>query len=313
MCFLGNECNDSVYGEIGNTRLVTCQGSSSDITFGGYAYSGSLVKLLGQIDDWMENNTGEVVGIHFTLPPERDERPAVFNGLVLLLEEMWALEMNMHYLTNSENWPTLGQAIRDNRRIFVFMDEELLNEDTMSRSWIHPPPAYSYEPTSWTRTCMPAHSCTETGGNGLIIFSGFIWRICIKTGQTICNENLYSMAEMCHDIRREDNSTVNVVLVDYPEIGVGINSVFSIVREFNTRNVRNFLGITVTTLPPVVTTAADSNDSSTDLVDFTSGTTGSEFTFTFTLTSSRSHLFGSHSIILFIVAIITCHCMFTTQ
>lgn len=247
-------------------------GDDNDISFAGYAYGGSLVDILNQVDGWMRSNIGEVIGIHFTSNQPVQDRAAVFSSLVPLLEMMWgegtanssngndfvsATEMSTYYTSNSNTWPSLGAAVEENQRIFVFVDDELRANSESIQPWINPTPFSTVAPGGFTfsATCNEsgifedASRCnvTTTGDEDLVIATGYTLVSCIHDGQDSCNRVLQSATEMCYGLRQEGNRTVNIVLVDFPNRNTpGTVSVFEIVSEFNRRNVLQ-----------VVTTPAD--------------------------------------------------------
>lgn len=214
------------------------------------------MNILRQVDEWMRNNTGEVIGIHFTRNIPEEGRDIVFDNLVPLLEMMWgvgttsssdsATEMSTHFSSNSNTWPTLREAVRRNQRIFVFVDDEL-NVNSVIKPWINPAPFSALESQGWNQNCNDifehASRCNiSTGDEELIIAIGYTLAVCIDTGQESCNEKLQNATEICYGFRYGENRTVNIVLVDFPNLGSGQNSVFEVVSDLNTRNVQRFIG-----------------------------------------------------------------------
>ena len=283
VCLLPDNCNSTSYNNLGNSRLVSCKGSDTDISFDGFAYGGSLVDILSQVDDWMRINTGEVIGIHFTRNQPVQDRAAVFSNLAPLLEMMWgegtansnsssgnsfvsATEMSTYYTSNSNAWPSLGVAVEENERIFVFVDDELSGNSESLRPWINPTPFSTVAPEgfSFGSTCIEsgiledASRCniTTTGDADLVIATGYTLVACINDGQDSCNEVLENATERCYGLRQEGNRTVNIVLVDFPNrITTGTVSVFEIVSDLNWRNVLQYVGASaISTSDELVTT-----------------------------------------------------------
>ena len=219
--------------------------------FQGFKYGGRVIDIFNQVEDWMRNNTEEVIGLHFTRNTPSDERDEVFSGLVQLLDLMWGEQssstgLNSFYTTNN-SWPTLKQAVESNQRIFVFFDEELIgNRNNIMRSWINPPPFSTFQESPFNPSCMNpgildhASRCDTT--NDIVIAAGYTFAVCIVNAQAACNDILLDAMEMCFSIRREENRTVNVILVDYPEMATNNVSVFSVAMALNEMNVRNILG-----------------------------------------------------------------------
>ena len=283
VCHLSINCSDEAYGDLSTSRLVSCQGGD-DMLFQGFKYGGRVIDIFNQVEDWMRNNTEEVIGLHFTRNTPSDERDEVFSGLVQLLDLMWGEQssstgLNSFYTTNNL-WPTLKQAVESNQRIFVFFDEELIVNGTIMRSWINPPPSSTFQESPFNPSCMNpgildhASRCDTT--NDIVIAAGYTVAVCITNAQAACNYILLDAMEMCFSIRREENRTVNVILVDYPEMTTNNVSVFSVAMVLNEMNVRNILNERSTE----ITSGERSTEGvrSTETVEITSGerSTGGE-------------------------------------
>ncbi len=254
ICFLPQECDESTHDNLDSSRLVACRGSETDPNFNGFSYGGSLVEILRQVDEWMRNHRNEVIGIHFTRNVPTADRSQIFSSLIPVLESKWgqgasnasATQMSTFYETNSNTWPTLGKAVVDNQRIFIFADQELI-EGEVSTLWKNPSPYQNYEPDTLDRDCnMPgievhALRCSGADDSDLIIAVGYTLAICIRTGQMSCNNHLQNASNICYGLREAANRTVNVVLVDFPQLGQGTAaSVFNVTRELNDRNIERF-------------------------------------------------------------------------
>lgn len=252
LCVLPSGCNATAFGDLSTSRLVSCQGSATT-TFGGFRYGGRLVDIFDQVDNWTNSNRREVIGLHFSILDKNGvEESSTVNGLVQLLEQYWgnqssnsSVSMSTHYLTNSNTWPTLGAAVERNQRIFVFFDEDL-NDTISSRLWINPAPnSTSFPLTSWDPVCSSLNNqvsrCSGTG-NDLVIARGYTLALCIYNGQDQCNTILQNVIDRCYELRRRENRTVNIILVDYAESSPDRNTVFQVAAELNQRNVRDFLG-----------------------------------------------------------------------
>ena len=197
----------------------------------------------------MKLNTKEVIGLHFTKNTPSDERESVFHGLVQLLDVVWKSNsttgLNSFYIIN-RSWPTLKQAIESNQRIFVFFDEELIGNRYIKKTWINPPPFSTFQETPLNPSCMNpgildhASRCDTT--NDIVIAAGYTVAVCITNAQAACNSVLFNAMEKCFRLRREGKRTVNVILVDYPEMITNNVSVFAVTMVLNELNVKNFLG-----------------------------------------------------------------------
>ena len=256
VCILPPNCDD-VYGDLSRSRLLSCQGSSTDEAFGGFKYGGRVMDILTQVEDWMRNNTREVIGIHFTRNMPPSDRPQAFADLVEMLESTWgqgasnsSTQMSTFYSRSNNSWPTLRQAIEENQRIFIFIDDEV-NVNSAIKPWINPAPLLTFQPIIRNPTCISpgiidfASNC-NVSGTELVIAVGYTVAVCIENGQDMCNLILRNATQKCYGFRTVENRTVNILLVDYPERGMGQNSVFKVVQELNSMNVEQYVELPVT-------------------------------------------------------------------
>lgn len=314
VCVLPDTCVSGAYGDLGGSRLVSCQGGDGG-DFAGYAYGGSLLEILTQVDDWLGANTDQVIGIHFTMLAPRASRADVFSSLTTVLEGMWgegtsnssdgdgyvsATEMSTYYLSNSNTWPTLKAAIDMRQRIFVFVDDELnVNNDV--RTWINPTP-FSALGELFSQSCANpgiidyGFLCNRTTSNELVIAIGYTLAVCIFTGQTNCNKLFQNATNVCYGQRQDSNRTFNVLLVDFPELGEGPNSVFEVVSALNQRNVHQFLSdrMVTTSLGPGGTTGSSSFQSTTDESTSSAHTANSTSITLYVITVLYASLFVCH-------------------
>ena len=298
VCHLSVNCSDEAYGDLNTSRLVSCQGGDNDMLFQGFKYGGRVIVIFNQVEDWMRNNTEEVIGLHFTRNTPSDERNEVFNGLVQLLDLMWGEQssstgLNSFYTTNN-SWPTLKQAVKSNQRIF---DEELIINETIMRSWINPPPFSTFQENPFNPSCLNpgildhASNCNTT--NNIVIAAGYIVALCITNAQVACNDILLDAMEMCFSIRREENRTVNVILVDYPEMATNNVSVFSVAIEMNMRNILNERSTEITSGER--STEITSGERSTEITSGERSTEGIRSTETAEITSGERSTGGERS------------------
>ena len=299
VCHLSINCSGEAYGDLSTSRLVSCQGGD-DMLFQGFRYGGRVIDIFNQVEDWMRNNTEEVIGLHFTRNTPSDERDEVFSGLVQLLDLMWGEQssstgLNSFYTTNNL-WPTLKQAVKSNQRIFVFFDEELIgNRNNIMRSWINPPPFSTFQESPFNPSCMNpgildhASRCDTT--NDIVIAAGYTVALCIVNAQAACNNILLDAMGKCFSLRRKRNKTVNVILVDYPEIvTTNLMSVLSVAMVLNEMNVRNILVEQSTVITP------DYETTNTKSITLTADS--------ITLTVDTAEVSTANSSILFILSLI---------
>ena len=260
-CILPDDCVDVYNGDLGESRLVACQGGESPVPFGGYRYAGLITQVLDQINDWMEDNRNEVIGVQFSRNSPDAQRSAVVREMVRLLEQRWCpnnnssepcsnstdnLSLNTHY-NQSGTWPTLAEAINTNSRIFVFINEAL-NVDNLETKWMNPAPISKYSfspPTPTNGNCFGLLECAQqcNSTTELLTATGFMLGACNDVIQQDCNVRLSEYIEECYMMRQQYEQTINVILVNYPELG---DAVFETSRLVNERNVASYLPSTTT-------------------------------------------------------------------
>ena len=269
ICILPQPCNMTAFGDLSMSRLVSCQGSE-DTQRNGFRYGGRLIDVLDQVDNWLSNNTNEVIGLHFTRNIPSSNKSQTGQMIASLLESKWgegaadasirssetlsATEMSTFFRQNG-SWPTLLTAITENRRIIVYFDLELIQASFMSSLWLHPPPYVTLSPFTRSMIAVDADcthldnvTCSETNSD-TIVLSGYGYLLCLNDAQRFCNEKLDTASYACFDSRIVKNLTLNVVLVDY----VGMGPVYNITSELNRRNVQLFAPPAIPTTPAIAT------------------------------------------------------------
>lgn len=263
-CILPDHCADVYSGDLGQSRLMACQGGQDDVPFGGYRYADLITEALRQIDDWMVNevNHNEVIGLQFTNNSPEANKSAIVNELVRLLENRWCpngnesetcnksttdITLNTHY-SLSNTWPTLSQAIETNSRIFVFI-EDGLNVDELVRVWMNPAPVSMYTFTqqlSINNDCSTLVESAQHCNTSFDLFAatGFMLGVCNTNVQQDCNSQLTNYTTMCYLMRLQYNQTVNVILVNYPEQANVPDTVFDVSNMINERNIETYLPVT---------------------------------------------------------------------
>lgn len=260
LCLVKDECNSTVYGDIGNSTLFTCYERENT-----FSYAGPVLRLFQQVNDWMVSNPHEVIGIYFPNEFPNGQRTRIISELQTILEEMWlrreeltsnsSVFMSTYYDTQGE-WPTLSQAIANNERIFIFLDLGSESEQVSSLSWNHRSIFSTYVSTDTEsnacdeRLLYLANRCNAT--EDILIEAGVAYGVCISNGQDICNGILPNATIKCHNRRNE--STVNVVAVDFPELNS--STVFEVVLLLNEQNIRKYGS------SPTTEVTSDSGDTS---------------------------------------------------
>lgn len=288
---LPEHCVTDVYnGDIGESRLMACQGGKNKVPYGGYRYAGLVTQVLNQIGDWMNKieNRNEVIGLQFNNSPETN-KSAIVKELIRLLEERWCQDsnysetcskstsevaLNTHY-NQTNTWPTLSHAIDSNSRIFTFI-ESGLNVDQVKRKWMNPAPIskYSFTQQITSNECSQLVECAQqcNVSSELISATGYLLGICNTDVQQDCNSQLSNYAEECYQMRQQYGQTVNVILVNYPEQANFPNTVFEVAKLLNERNVKKYLPTTkpiiATTKPIIAATSVTRNSGKRVLSNF---------------------------------------------
>ena len=250
-CLLTEGCDKTVYGSLGNSTLFTCYvRDATEIRF-----AGPITQVFKQVNDWMIANPREVIGLYFPADNPSSQGEEIYAELKRILESMWLrsnstmeeISTGNVYMSTYFNmfgiWPTLEDAINTNERIFVFLDNSLssdLEQTSESPLWINPTAVSTYvkpiQESNFCNVALASHA-EQCDTNGSIVLAvGFTLGVCLINGQENCNVFLPNATLQCYNLRRSNNRTVNVVLVDFPEL---VNSsVFEVVRVLNEENIR---------------------------------------------------------------------------
>ena len=229
-----------------NNEAVSCHCNS-----GICAYAGSISKAMHQVDTWMRNNVNEVVIIHFNRDIQEGKESNIANSIKSTLLSLWDpnsggdLLMNTYHGTNRA-WPTLGQAITNKQRIFIFMDNRLKSH--VPQNWAYNSNYYiasSWGSNSFTSSCgaITTHAsskCTSTlDFMDLSAFGTAGW--CVADMAAICSEWLGEAMEECYKKRITGDRTVNFLLVDWIQYFRGRESVVNKAKFMNEKNIQHYL------------------------------------------------------------------------
>ena len=88
------------------------------LDYGIYRCYGKLNKLFRSINDWLNRHPNEVLVLYFG---KIDFENETLWRLKESLKASFGSRINDEYKKTSGRWPTLGQAIRDQKPIFIFM------------------------------------------------------------------------------------------------------------------------------------------------------------------------------------------------
>ena len=238
---------DTCYGQ---NEALNCHCSGG----GTCAYTGSIEKSLLQIDTWMKSHPHEIVVIHFNNNAQEGHRDKIAKSLEKLLPKLWQpnnsgkLAMNNQYNPN-RRWPTLGDAVRRNQRIFVFMDNNLSQYISPYYDWLVT--SNGIIASSWDSNAVSS-SCSGITANAkrkcypyadFIELSAFgSYGLCNWDMATICSKWLGEAQEECFKRRKTTGKTVNFLLVDWLDYYSGQESVINKAKFMNQKNVKEYLG-----------------------------------------------------------------------
>ena len=243
--------------------IDTCYGNSEVLNChcGKYlcAYTGNMEKALGQIDKWMRNHPGEVIVIHFNRNAQIKYRGEIAIGIEKLLLKFWdpnnstlSFFMNTHYKKNFM-WPTLGDAVRNQQRIFVFMDNNLGKHIQNNNDWLVV--SNGIIQSTW-KTNPVSSSCSGITSNAkakcntqseFIELSAFgSYGLCTWDMAYLCSKWLGEAIEECSKLR-PTSGTVNFPIVDWAASQYkGAESVVTKAKLVNQRNIKKFLNRDIT-------------------------------------------------------------------
>eukprot|EP00112_Aurelia_sp_Birch-Aquarium-sp1_P010463 Seg2232.4 transcript_id=Seg2232.4/GoldUCD/mRNA.D3Y31 product="hypothetical protein" protein_id=Seg2232.4/GoldUCD/D3Y31 len=239
--------------------IDSCWDSSSSSAWACHsaAYGGPIEKIFSQIDQWMkqDKNRNEVVVIHFNRDYEKGKEITKTIGadVIKRLKSYWEptterlqskqLAIQTHYSA------TLGEAIKNNQRIYIFMHDDLsdLADHAGWLFWQH------YVGFTWhsmvfitSSGCQKladkvASNCAKEARNrslvrlDLYLSSG----LCIHDMASWCNKRMPAAADKCRKNARKYRKTINFIVIDYADIGAG-RKVADVARNQNLENIKYF-------------------------------------------------------------------------
>ena len=231
-------------------KVVNCHCSES----GGCAYTGSMEKGLSQIDMWMNSHANEVIIIHFNNNAQNSYRDKIAKSLEKLLLKLWkpnssgTLAMNTHYRTIWK-WPTLGDAILLNQRIFIFMDNNLSQHIYRRYNWLVRSNGVIRSTWDTNSVSIRCSGITTNAKKKCSQYSDFTdlsafgsYGLCTWDMATVCSKWLGEAEEECYRVRERIGKTVNFLLVDWIDYYHGKESVINKAKFMNQKNVKKYLG-----------------------------------------------------------------------
>ncbi|CAL1525911.1 unnamed protein product [Lymnaea stagnalis] len=214
-----------------------------------FVCGGSICPIIKQVRSFLRDNKDEVVTINFNHEIVNPEK--VFQGLNRQLQTQMGPLLNKKFRQSREKkWPTLGQSIRANKRVFVFyapvIESSPHNKLYQRYKWIHSENFYgsTWRPFSVHYGCdevvnLTAARCEVRKSRELVEVSIIPEKGgCIDNMAEKCRPFLHQALRACEGFRFERNDSPNVLLVDYPEVDSGAtSSVFHAVYHQNVRNI----------------------------------------------------------------------------
>lgn len=200
--------------------IDTCSKGGKPWTCHSDGYGQPLSEVIRDIANWMNNpaNRNEVIAIRF-----HDTRMSGFDKFAPLFREHFSGAGGKVGANAANSWPTLGDAVAENNRVFIFMVDRLCDYKCR-RSNPYVRPSYSYDDTWMERKLT--FSCSsmveetrgrcEHQGRDLIIVSAFASiGLCNGDLQKKCNPYIKPSAMACYNERKKQRKTVNFLVADY--------------------------------------------------------------------------------------------------
>lgn len=220
--------------------LANCNGLESGHgklpDLGLYVCFGSVREIFRQVTEWMVEHPREIVTLYFgELQYETDTYPVLQNEILnnFGMDDS-VVKLNIHHKNNG-GWPTLGEAIETNQRIFVFIRSELVPSTekgilqevqiSIEKPTIEGPPgsvkilstfnSRSVDENCHTviennrEACSAESELTKVAVFGTFLSSGLdcIWEIARK-----CNPRTMEAIQACLEFK----TNVNFVQLDFP-------------------------------------------------------------------------------------------------
>ncbi|EDO44758.1 predicted protein [Nematostella vectensis] len=259
-CFYRNQ-HRSITGQLDDgiryLDIDTCWEDSSRYTKGAWAchegaYAGPVYKILNQVDAWMRIHRNEVVVINFNRDTVTEDAEKTGQHITKLIEERWGVTaerqtrkelMVNDYRRRNWHWPTLGEAVMSNQRIFVFMTSKLIHHrgGTIGMSW----KSYGLIESKGCSKLVEyiREKCDQSYSDFMQIDLILTWGLCVDDMAYFCNRYTEQITQECAERRAKTNRmTANFILVDYQSEISGSNRVGQVALRQNIRNVKSFLG-----------------------------------------------------------------------
>ncbi|GFN86175.1 matrix metalloproteinase-14 [Plakobranchus ocellatus] len=214
---------------------------------------GSICRILKQVRTFLSQNPHEIVTLNFN--HEMVDPEIVIPALTRQLKNQLRPMLNNRYrMSGEQQWPRLRQAVRSNKRVFVFYATPFINTQPFEsrfyrrNKWIHT--------ERWLASTWRPFSVTDNNCSEIVRLTQARCRVkqyhklievsivpqtagsCISTLAGLCKHHLHDALRACQPYRFSHNASPNVLLVDYPEVNAQVTtSVFHAVYHQNVRNI----------------------------------------------------------------------------
>ncbi|XP_064628845.1 uncharacterized protein LOC135488247 [Lineus longissimus] len=225
--------------------IDTCSKGGKAWTCHSDGYGQPLSEVIRDIANWLNHpaHRNEVIAIRF-----HDHKGiSGFDKFAPLFREHFSGKGGkVDAYPSTNKWPTLGEAVAQNKRVFIFMRDGLCNANCRrSNRYIRPA---SYADT-WierklTSKCNGMVEDTrkkcENEYRDLIIVSAFASvGLCNSDLQKKCNPYIRPSAMACYNERKKKGKTVTFLIADYVNQARSNDDVVTVARELNELNMRN--------------------------------------------------------------------------
>ncbi|XP_064623075.1 uncharacterized protein LOC135485195 [Lineus longissimus] len=209
------------------------------------AYGRKLWEIIRDIDSWLNNpsHRNEVIAIRF----QDTTMPSGFDRFIPIFRDYFTGANGKVSSNAMMGWPTLGEAVAQNKRVFIFMVDKLCNSNCRRRyPYIRPADLYS---DTWldlklTSSCssMPEDTRRKCASisNYFVIVSAFATEgLCVSALQKKCNRYIRPSAMSCYNELKKRGKTVNFLMADYVNQAKTNENVITVANELNQLNMRN--------------------------------------------------------------------------
>jgi len=218
------------------------------------AFGGKMSKFFDQVDRWMneERNRNEIVVLQFNRDYEKDERENIKRSLAQELKARWDPAVGNGKLSMQTAWwrVKLGTSIRNNQRIYVFVNENIRNS---KERFLFPAGyiGYTWKSMAYlgSNDCKDlanavSDNCKIQAKDGYYFIRldlTLTWGLCNDDLAKICNRHIDYSTKKCYENIRSVNrnvNTVNFIVTDYSHRYPGTNAVKT-AKEITLNYIRN--------------------------------------------------------------------------